>query len=45
MRQKREEIAKNPDYVKDILKTGGQKARARAMEKMQLVKEKTGLQF
>lgn len=45
MRQKREEIAKNPDYVKDILKTGGQKAKARAMEKMELVKEKTGLQF
>lgn len=45
LRQKREEIAKNPDYVKDILKTGGQKARARAIEKMQLVKEKTGLQF
>jgi len=45
LRQKREEIAKNPDYVKDILKTGGQKAKARAMEKMELVKEKTGLQF
>lgn len=45
MRQKREEIAKNPDYVKDILKTGGQKAKARAMGKMELVKEKTGLQF
>lgn len=45
LREKRQEIAKNPDYVKDILKTGGQKARKEASAKMAIVKEKIGFLF
>ncbi len=45
LREKRQEIVKNTDYVKDILKSGGKIARARATSKMEIVKQKTGLLF
>ncbi len=45
LREKRQEIARNPDDVKDILKTGGKKARTQAIEKMKFVKEKIGFLF
>ncbi len=45
LREKRQEIVKNTDYVKDILKSGGKIARARATSKMEMVKQKTGLLF
>lgn len=45
LRERRKEIAADPDHVKQILKDGGEKARARAITKMTKVKEKTGLSF
>ncbi|MEX0910260.1 MAG: tryptophan--tRNA ligase [Candidatus Paceibacterota bacterium] len=45
LREKRAHIAKDIDYVKNIIKTGGAKAHTRAHAKMQLVKDKTGLLF
>jgi len=43
MRARREAFAKNPNLVSEILKKGGEKAKAKAVEKMKLVREKTGL--
>ncbi len=45
LRERRKAIASNPDHVKQILKDGGEKARARAITKMKEVQEKTGLSF
>jgi tryptophanyl-tRNA synthetase len=42
-RKKRNEIANNLDYVKDVLNTGAEKARAVASVTLNEVKEKTGL--
>ncbi|MFN1833943.1 tryptophan--tRNA ligase [Balneola sp. MJW-20] len=42
-REKRRELEKNLDYVRDVLKTGGEKARSRAEEVMQPVREVTGI--
>ncbi|MEK7505144.1 MAG: tryptophan--tRNA ligase [Patescibacteria group bacterium] len=43
LREKRAEIAKNPEHVQEILKAGAEKARAVASEKMQKVRELVGL--
>lgn len=43
IREKREALAKDLDYVKTVLKEGGQKARARAEQKMIDAREVTGL--
>lgn len=43
LREKRKQIASDPERVKQILKEGGEKARARAIEKMKDVRQKTGL--
>ena len=43
MRERRFEIAKDPNSVRDILKAGGEKARKRAREKLEIVRKKVGL--
>lgn len=43
LREKRDELSKNLDQVKNILKNGGNNARARAENKMKLVRERTGI--
>ena len=43
LREKREELAKDPDYVLNVLKEGGNNARARAKEKMNAVRACTGI--
>ncbi len=42
-REKREELEKNMDYVRDVLKEGAQRARAIASQKVKQVKEAVGL--
>lgn len=42
-RQRYEELGKNPDYVEDVLRAGGQKARAVACETMEKVRAATGI--
>ena len=42
-REKREELEKNMDYVKDVLNEGSKKARTIAIEKVQKAKEIVGL--
>ena len=43
LREKREELEKNPDFILDVLKRGGEKARANAEEKMKDIREKVGI--
>ncbi len=43
MRKRREEIAANPDYVWEVLRKGGEKARAAAAETMDKVRRAVGL--
>lgn len=43
MRERRTELEQNPDYVRKILKEGGEKARVIAQTKMKEVREKVGL--
>jgi len=43
MRERRVELEKDPEVVKEILRQGAEKARAIAEEKMQEVREKVGL--
>ncbi len=43
LREKREELAKDPDHVLNILKEGGNNARARAKEKMNAVRACVGI--
>ena len=43
LRERREQIAKNPEKVLKILEAGAKKARARAQEKMKEVREKVGI--
>lgn len=43
MRKKREEIAKDMDYVKKVLREGGKKARAKAQERMFIIRERVGI--
>ena len=42
-RRRHEELANDPDYVEDVLRTGGKKARAIACELMEKVRSATGL--
>ena len=42
-RERRKELAKDPDYVRDVLREGGEKARDRAEQVMQPIREVTGL--
>jgi tryptophanyl-tRNA synthetase len=42
-RTRREELAKNPEYVEAVLRKGTEKARSIAIEKIKLVKETVGL--
>ncbi len=43
LRERRRELAASPDYVRDVLREGGAKARAVAQEVMHKVREVTGL--
>jgi tryptophanyl-tRNA synthetase len=43
IRERRAELEKNTDQVLNILREGGNNARARAEEKMKLVRERTGI--
>ena len=43
VRQKRKELAANPDYVEDVLRQGAKRARAEAQETMALVREAVGM--
>lgn len=45
LRERRKEIARNPDAVITMLREGGEVARAHAEEKMREVREKVGLQL
>ena len=45
LREKREELAKDPDYVLKVLEEGGNNARARAKEKMNAVRACTGINY
>ena len=45
LREKREELAKDPDHVLNVLKEGGNNARARAKEKMNAVRVCTGINY
>lgn len=45
LRQKREHLAKEPDYVLEVLKSGGKKAQNIAEAKMQVVREKIGVKL
>jgi tryptophanyl-tRNA synthetase len=42
-RQKRKELAANPDYVEDVLRKGAQRARSEARQTMGLVREAVGM--
>ena len=42
-RQRRKELAENPNYVEDVLKKGAQRARAEAQQTMAQVREAVGL--
>ncbi|MBU0723014.1 tryptophan--tRNA ligase [Patescibacteria group bacterium] len=43
MRDKREDLAKNPDYVLEVLRKGGTVARERAIKKMKIIQECVGI--
>lgn len=43
LREKRAQIAANPEYVREVLAAGAQKARVIAEKKLQVVKERVGL--
>ena len=43
LREKREELAKDTDYIMNILKEGGNNARARAKKKLELVRKHSGI--
>ena len=43
VRERRRELEKDPDYVMDVLKDGGMRARAVAQQVMEKVREATGL--
>src|SRR5207253_907860 len=42
-REKRKQLAANPDYVEDVLRRGAAKARAEAHKTMALVREAVGM--
>jgi tryptophanyl-tRNA synthetase len=43
MRKRRQEIASDPAYIENVLKEGGEKARAVASKKMKIVRERIGV--
>ncbi len=43
MRSRRAELARDEKYVRDVLREGGKKARARAQEKMYEIRQKVGI--
>lgn len=43
MRQRREQYANNPELLAKILNDGAQKAQAKAIQKMKVVRERVGL--
>ena len=45
LREKREQLASNPDYVLDILKEGGKRAKAIAEKKMEQVRDVVGVRL
>ncbi|MEK9185079.1 MAG: tryptophan--tRNA ligase [Patescibacteria group bacterium] len=45
LREQREKLAKNPENVLEILKSGGKKAKAIAEAKMEIVREKIGVKL
>jgi tryptophanyl-tRNA synthetase len=45
MRDRRDKLAKDPDNVLEILKSGGMKAKVVAEEKMKMVREKIGVKL
>ena len=44
-REKRAELQKDPDIIRDILQTGADKARAIALETLELVRDRVGLKY
>ena len=44
-RQKREQLEQAPDHVREILKAGAEKARAKALPTLELAKERVGLVY
>ena len=44
-REKRDELLQHPDTLRDILRTGADKARAIGMETLELVRERVGLKY
>ncbi len=42
-RERRKELSERPDYVRDVLKEGGKRARERAEQVMQPIREVTGI--
>jgi tryptophanyl-tRNA synthetase len=45
LREKREQIAHDIDYVLDVLKDGGKRAKAKAEKKMEAVREAIGVKL
>lgn len=45
LREKREQLAKDTDFVLSVLKSGGESARAKANAKMDVVREKIGVKL
>ena len=44
-REKREQLEQTPDHVREILKAGAEKARAKALPTLELAKERVGLVY
>ena len=44
-REKREQLEQAPDHVREILKAGAEKARAKALPTLELAKERVGLRY
>jgi tryptophanyl-tRNA synthetase len=44
-RERREEMEKNPEYVRKVLREGAEKARAVAAPTLEIVRERTGLSY
>ncbi|MFC1812776.1 tryptophan--tRNA ligase [Thermodesulfobacteriota bacterium] len=44
-RQKRRELERNPDYVREVLRTGAEKARIKALPTLHIVRERVGLVY
>ncbi len=44
-REKREQLEQAPDHVREILKAGAEKARAKALPTLELAKKRVGLGY